>query len=80
MGCSIPAPLGPGGEPRGTIQILSPYDQPAVPADAFRESFTSPLLPSFGVITAGEAGARFPWGIVALLGAVIAYFYLERKR
>lgn len=80
MGCSIPPPLGPGGEARGTIRILSPYDQPIVPADVFRESFTSPLLPSFGVMTTSDGGARFPWGIVALLGAVIAYLYLERRR
>lgn len=77
--CFIPAPLGAGGESRGTIPILSPFDQPVIPADVFRESFTSPLLPSFGVMTTG-APARFPWGIVALLGAGIAYLYLERKR
>lgn len=80
MGCFIPAPVGPGGEVRGTIPIVSPFDQPAISPRVFAREFSSPLLPGVTMITTQDMTARFPWGMVAVLAAGIAYLYLERKR
>ncbi len=72
-GCTIPDTTGPGGEPRGTLLIRSPYDVPVVPGDLYASQFASPLT------TVTAAKEPFPWPLILLAGAAIYFFYQQRK-